>query len=159
MPGAGRPTNLLRKRTVIVTAAGLVLLLALGLGGFFFAAHQRAGRRRVFRAAPIEVKPKAATSAELRPVSEWSEQFRLLEAAGRWGELAALLGRIEHDRRDLYDRWSLGYLHARALIEGGVDDHRETLLEGRGGSGARANLARRAAREGFGDSRHQVHER
>ena len=95
----------------------MVLLLALSLGAFFFAAHQRAERRRVFRAVPVEGKPKAAPSAELRPVAEWSEQFRVLEASGRWSDLAAVLSRIEHDRHDLYDRWSLGYLHARALIE------------------------------------------
>lgn len=94
-----------------------MLILALALTAFFVAARQRAARHRVFRAAPLEVKPKVAPSAEPRPVAEWSEQFRLLESSGRWGDLAALLGRIEHERHDLYERWSLGYLHARALIE------------------------------------------
>lgn len=102
----------------MLVAAGLVaLLLLLGIGGFFVAAHQRAARNRVFHAARVELQPKKAPSAELLPVSEWSEQFRLLEATGRWEELVGVLGRIEHEHPDLYARWSLGYLHARALME------------------------------------------
>ena len=94
-----------------------MLVLALGLAAFFVAAHQRTARHRVFHTVPIEVKPKTAPSTEVPPVAEWSERFRQLEATGRWADLAELLGRIEHDHGDLYARWSLGYLHARALIE------------------------------------------
>ena len=94
-----------------------MLLLALALAAFFVAAHQRTARHRVFHTAPVEVKPKTAPSTEVPPVAEWSERFRQLEANGRWADLAELLGRIEHDHGDLYARWSLGYLHARTLIE------------------------------------------
>ena len=73
-------------------------------------------RRRVFRAAPAETKAKAP-SAQLRPVGEWSEQFRYLGAAERWSDLDALLDRIEAQHPDLYAQNSLAYLHARARIE------------------------------------------
>ncbi len=106
-----------KKRLALFTAAAVVLLVALGLAAFFVAARQRAARHRVFRAAPVEVKTKALASAEMRPVAEWTEQFRLLEASGRWADLSTLLVKIEREHLDLYQRWSLGYLHARALIE------------------------------------------
>lgn len=80
--------------------------------------RQRLRRRHVFRATP---HPPASApqkvTAELKPVEEWSAQFRALEITGRWQELHQLLGRIAQAHPHEYTAWHLGYLDARALIE------------------------------------------
>jgi len=48
---------------------------------------------------------------------QWTDQFRALESLGRWGQLEELLDGLEKSNPDLYARYQLGYLHARALIE------------------------------------------
>jgi soluble lytic murein transglycosylase len=103
-----------KKRVAIpvIGVAAVVLLAAVVI----IALRQRAPRHRVFRAAPAETRPKPP-SAELRPPNEWSEQFRSLEANGRWSELAGVLEGIAKTHPNEYSRWSLAYLHARALIE------------------------------------------
>jgi soluble lytic murein transglycosylase len=104
-----------KKRVAIplIAVAAVVLLAAIVA---IIVMRQRAPRHRVFRAAPAETRPKPP-SAELHPPNEWSEQFRSLEASGRWPELAGLLDRIAKTNGSEYARWSLAYLHARALIE------------------------------------------
>jgi soluble lytic murein transglycosylase-like protein len=104
----------LKKR--LIPIAALIAVILIVVIAFVVASRQRVARRRVFRAAPAETKAKAP-SAELRPVEEWSEQFRYLCAAERWGDLDALLDRIEAQHPDLYVQNSLAYLHARARIE------------------------------------------
>jgi soluble lytic murein transglycosylase-like protein len=103
-----------KKRVVIPLSVAVVVVLAIVLA--IVAMHQRAARHRLFRAAPPETRPKPP-SAALRPPNEWSEQFHQLEAAGRWADLSDLLEQIEKAHANEYGAWSLGYLHARALIE------------------------------------------
>jgi soluble lytic murein transglycosylase len=87
----------------LAVAAVAILIAAL-------LARQRVRRHRVFRTAPAEkVTPPPATLS--------SDRFRALEASGKWGDLADLLTQIEKQHPAEYAKWSLGYLHARALIE------------------------------------------
>jgi soluble lytic murein transglycosylase len=103
-----------KKRVLIPISVAVLILIAVGLA--IIAARQRAPRNRVFRAAPAEVRPNQPFNG-LRPPNEWTEQFRALETAGQWGELADLLKRIAKEHPSEYSSWSLRYLHARALIE------------------------------------------
>jgi soluble lytic murein transglycosylase len=104
-----------KKRVVIpLISAAVVVLLAVVLA--IVAAHQRAQRHRLFRAVPPETRAKPP-DAELRPPDQWSEQFRELETNGRWSDLVSLLDRIEKSYPSEYGRWSIAYLHARALAE------------------------------------------
>jgi len=104
------------KKRVAVPLIGVAAVILLAAVVAIIAVRQRAQRHRVFRAAPAETRPKPP-SAELRPPNEWSEQFRALEASGRWSELDDLLERIEKKNPNEYAQWSLAYLHARARIE------------------------------------------
>jgi Transglycosylase SLT domain len=73
------------------------------------ASRQRVERRRVFRtttAAPVPVQG-------IPPVEQWTATFQRLGPE----ELAELLTQIETKHPDLYAKWNLGYLHARALLE------------------------------------------
>jgi soluble lytic murein transglycosylase-like protein len=99
-----------RKRAVILTATAVVvalILLAVVLS------RQRVRRHRLFRAEPRVSAPSA-----IPPVNRWTETFTALAA----DDLAALLDRIEQRHPDLYARYSLGYLHARALLEDNEPD-------------------------------------
>jgi soluble lytic murein transglycosylase len=104
------------KKRVAVPLIGVAAVLLLAVVVAIIIVRQRAPRHRVFRAAPAETRPKPP-STELRPPNEWSEQFRELEASGRWSELDDLLERIAKVHPNEYAQWSLAYLHARALIE------------------------------------------
>jgi len=104
------------KKRVTVPLIGVAVVVLLAAVLAVIVVRQRAIRHRVFRAAPAETRPKPP-SAELHPPNEWSEQFRELEATGRWSELADLLDRIAKTHPNEYAQWSLAYLHARALIE------------------------------------------
>ncbi|MBV8547572.1 MAG: lytic transglycosylase domain-containing protein [Acidobacteria bacterium] len=104
------------KKRVAVPLIGVAAVVLLAAIVAIVALRQRAPRHRVFRAAPAETRPKPP-SAELRQPNEWSEQFRELEASGRWSELDELLERIAGAHPNEYSQWSLAYLHARALIE------------------------------------------
>ena len=99
-----------RKKTLLVVAAAVVALLAI-LAAVLI--RQRVRRHRVFRPAAGEVKP--APPRGIPPVEQWTSAFQQLEGE----ELAELLASIETKNPDLYKKYSLAYLHARALI---VDD-------------------------------------
>jgi soluble lytic murein transglycosylase-like protein len=106
----------LSKRAALLTAAiagAVVVLLALVA---IVLSRQRVQRHPVFRAVP---RPAAAPKpvAELRGVEEWSSQFRGLAASGRWSDLHEVLGQVAKAHPDLYAKWQLAYLDARALIE------------------------------------------
>ena len=97
-----------RKRAVILAAvAALLALVVLGI----LVSRQRVRRHRVFRTGAGEVKPAATEGVP--PVEKWSEAFRTLDPE----PLAELLDAIAAKEPKLYAKWSLGYLHARALIE------------------------------------------
>jgi soluble lytic murein transglycosylase-like protein/tetratricopeptide (TPR) repeat protein len=96
-----------RKRLLLALLAVFVLLLTI----IVVIAQRRVERHRVFRPGAGESKP--ATPQGIPPVAQWSATFRELEGE----RLADLLEQIEARHPDLYTRYSLAYLHARALIE------------------------------------------
>jgi soluble lytic murein transglycosylase len=104
------------KRRVIAGAVAALLLL-IGIFAVLLS-RQRLRRHRYFPAAPVE-KRVAAPGTVPGAVQQWTDQFRALEVTGRWSDLAKLLEHIEKSSPDLYSRYQLGYLQARALIEDG----------------------------------------
>ena len=103
-----------RRRVVILTAAAVVLALA----AFVFVLSRQRVQRRVAlhhagRIAGATQRPKG-----IPPVEQWTQTFESLAPA----DLDALLDQIERQRGDLYAKYSLAYLHARARIEN--NDHR-----------------------------------
>lgn len=103
----------MRRRVVLIAAAALVILVAVFA---IVISRQRLRRARVFRTAPAET-PAQKPAAGLREIAEWSDQFRYLEAAGRWGDLADLLEQVAKKHPAEYGKWQLGYLYTRALLE------------------------------------------
>ncbi len=97
-----------RKRLTLAAVAAFLLALAI-LGTLLI--RERVRRRSVFRPAAGEVAP--VPPAGIPPVEQWTQAFQLATPA----ELDALLDAIEVKHPDLYAKWSLGYLHARALVE------------------------------------------
>ncbi len=100
----------MRKRFAIPIAAAVVLVAVIAIL-FVVLSRQRVHRHRVFRVAPPEQRAKPP--AGIPPVEQWSDAFERLPP----GDLDALLGSIETRNPALYARFSLGYLHARVLIE------------------------------------------
>lgn len=96
------------KRTIAAIAAVIVVLLAI-FGTLLF--RQRVQRHRVFRPAAGEQKPEAPRG--IPPVEQWTDTFASLEGE----ELVELLEQIEQRHPNEYKKWSLAYLHARALVE------------------------------------------
>jgi hypothetical protein len=103
-----------KRRFILVAAATLILLLVL-LGILLF--RERVQRRRVFRPAASEV-PTAPPTQGIPPVEKWTSTFAALGPR----ELADLLQQIEAKHPDLYKKYSLAYLHARALADEEDDD-------------------------------------
>ncbi|HYO75596.1 MAG TPA: hypothetical protein VE010_03970, partial [Thermoanaerobaculia bacterium] len=97
-----------RKRVIAIAAAAAVL--ALVIFGIVLS-RQRVRRHRVFRTGTGEVKP--APPQGVPPVDQWTRTFETLDP----DDLSDLLDEIEKRHPDLYAKWSLSYLHARALIE------------------------------------------
>jgi soluble lytic murein transglycosylase-like protein len=56
------------------------------------------------------------------PVETWTERFTRLQGSGDWAALARELAAIRERHPDLYGRYRIGYLHARAALEAGDDD-------------------------------------
>lgn len=104
----------MKRRAVLVSAAVLLVILAV-IGVVLV--RRGVQRRRVFRTTPVRPQLAAHATAEVRPVAEWSEQFRALESEGRWSELTELLGKLETQHAAEYAQNGLVYLHARALVE------------------------------------------
>lgn len=95
-----RRTVLLAPIPVLLVAAIVVVVLIL---------RSRPPRHRVFRRAAAT----APAGQGIPPVEQWTDTFSRLPAS----DLAALLDQIAAKHPDLYAKWSLGYLQARALIE------------------------------------------
>ena len=109
-----------RKKQLALVLAAVVALLAI------FAAvliRQRVRRHRVFRPAAGETKPEPPKG--IPPVEQWTATFQQLQGE----ELADLLAAIEAKHPDLYKKYSLAYLHARALIEDNEKDEAAAKLE------------------------------
>ena len=98
----------MKKRSAVILGAGLAILLA-AIVFAVLVSRERLRRHRVFRAG----EERAATPRAIPPVEQWSDTFQRLDP----GDLDELLESISKKHPDLYGRWSLGYLHARALIE------------------------------------------
>ena len=96
-----------RRRAVLAAIAAVVLGLAI-LSAVLY--RQRLERRRVFRPA---AETKAERQGQVPPVEQWTAALQRLEGE----DLAELLEEIEARHPDQYKKWSLAYLHARALIE------------------------------------------
>lgn len=97
-----------RKRVILLSAAAFIVLLAIVA---LILQRQRVRRHRVFRPAAGETKP--APLRGVPTVEHWTETFQQLQGE----ELIELLEAIEQKHPDLYAKWSLAYLHARALVD------------------------------------------
>jgi hypothetical protein len=104
----------LRKRSVLLIAAGSLILLAALLAVLI--SRERVRRHRVFRAAQGETR--VTPPATIPPVDQWSETFATLPP----DDLNDLLENIRQRHGDLYAKWSLAYLHARSLLEDNETD-------------------------------------
>jgi soluble lytic murein transglycosylase len=101
----------IRKRRLFFAAIAAALILALAvLGTLLF--RERVQRRRVFRPAAGEGKT-APPVRGVPPVEQWTPAFAALDPAA----LDELLRQIEAQHPDLYRKYSLAYLHARALAD------------------------------------------
>lgn len=111
---------MIRKRRLFFAAIAAVVILALAvLGTLLF--RERVQRRRVFRPAGSEQKP-APPARGVPPVEQWTPTFAALEPAA----LDELLDEIETRHPDLYRKYSLAYLHARALVD---EDDRDAAAQ------------------------------
>lgn len=109
-----------RKRLLIL--GGAVVLLAIAILTVV-AVRSRVRRGRVAHPA-AQRETAGAHPAAIPPVEQWSATFARLEG----DDLAALLAQIEQKQPDLYKQWSLGYLHARALIDAGEEKDAQQKL-------------------------------
>lgn len=97
----------MKKTHLVWIAAGTSLLLLIVILVVAFS-RQQPRRQRVFR----DDDPSVEAPKEIPPVEQWTSTFSTLGPA----PLADLLQRIEREHPQRYAQWSLGYLHARALI-------------------------------------------
>lgn len=99
---------MIRKRVLfpLIAVALLVVLAIVSL----VIVRQRVRRQRVVHPTATST---AAAPQEIPPVEQWTEAFQKLEGE----QLSDLLSAIEEKHPDLYAKYSLGYLHARALLE------------------------------------------
>jgi soluble lytic murein transglycosylase-like protein len=109
----------LKKRAVVLTAVAVLLVIAILA---VVASRQRVRRHRVFRTTAGEQKP--APPGEVPPVEQWTAAFQSLNGE----ELAELLAQIETKHPDLYAKYSLAYLHARALVDDDEEDEAAAKL-------------------------------
>ncbi|HUP48479.1 MAG TPA: lytic transglycosylase domain-containing protein [Thermoanaerobaculia bacterium] len=107
------------KRHVVAIAAGISLLLMVVILAIALS-RQQLRRHRVFR----DADRAAAAPKTIPPVGQWSATFPSLAPDA----LADLLARIERQQPDQYAAWSLGYPHARTLIEEGELDEAAARL-------------------------------
>lgn len=96
-----------RKRLVLTVLASLLLFLAAAIA---LVVRQRVRRERVVHPTATST---AAAPREIPPVEQWTATFQQLEGE----QLSDLLTAIEEQHPDLYTKYSLAYLHARALLE------------------------------------------
>lgn len=107
-----------RSKKILLSAVAVVVIAAIALTIVITRVRMR--RHRVFRPAGGEVTTKAPKT--IPPVAQWTLTFESLDAP----ELVDLLDRIEKQQPNDYERLSLAYLHARALLESGEFARAET---------------------------------
>jgi soluble lytic murein transglycosylase-like protein len=98
-----------RRRLAVALGAALILVIAVLVT---LLSRERVQRRRVFHPAGGEESAAAPVRA-VPPIAQWTETFASLAPA----DLAALLEQIEATQPEAYRRYSLAYLHARALVD------------------------------------------
>ena len=96
-----------RKRVILFLGIALVLALAIFM---IVVSRKRVRRQRVAHPA---AEARGERPIGVPPVEQWTSAFERLDG----DDLAELLAQIETKHPDLYAKWSLGYLHARALID------------------------------------------
>ena len=111
------PPAALRDKRVLLPAA------ALALAGLFL----------LVRFPGIVPRETAAPAADALPAPElpvegWTDRFVRLEQSGEWSALAGELSALQQSHPDLYDRYRLGYLRARAALEAGDEDGADAAL-------------------------------
>lgn len=116
------------KRRVALTvavAAGLVLIL-----GAVFVLTRPLRRRIPLRIPGVTVTPtlEQRSLSEL-PVERWTDRLLELEGGQQWDRLDAELRQLRGTHQERYERWHLGYLHARVNQERGEHDDAAALLE------------------------------
>ena len=112
------PAALRDKRVLLALAAlGLAALVLVGV---------RAPRALVPGGAAPEADAQRPLADE--PVETWTERFTRLEGSGQWAALAKELATVRERHPDLYGRYRLGYLHARAALQAGDNDQAAELL-------------------------------
>ena len=99
-----------RRRIFLLAAAFAVVTLLVLL-----IARGRVQRRHV---RPHEGTERTRAAEGVPPVEQWSGEFR----ARSGKDLREMLDAIEERHPDLYRRWQLAWLHARAFIEEGEED-------------------------------------
>jgi soluble lytic murein transglycosylase-like protein len=101
-----------RQRLAILLIAVAVAIALIGVIVFVLSG-QRVRRNPVFRPEAPGVTAPRKKAAGIPPVDRWTAEFARLAPA----DLDDLLDEIVSKQPDLYKRWSLGYLHARAKLE------------------------------------------
>jgi soluble lytic murein transglycosylase-like protein len=94
------------RRTVIRLAVIAAVAIALAI----YVSRQRVSRHPAAFRRP---HAKATAPKDIPPVEQWTAMFERISPS----DLDDLLERIEKQRPDLYSRYSLAYLHARARLE------------------------------------------
>jgi soluble lytic murein transglycosylase-like protein len=113
------PPGALRDKRVLFPLAALALA-ALVLVGV------RAPRAVLPGGAAPEEEARRPLADE--PVETWTARFTQLQASGEWAALGRELGAIGVKHPDLYERYRLGYLNARAAQEAGHEDEAAAAL-------------------------------
>ncbi len=99
-----------RKRVILFSSAAVFVVVVISIVAVVLQ-RQRVRRHRVFRPSAGEVKSEPIVG--IPPVEKWTVTFQQLPN----DDLIDLLGAIEQRQPDLYKKYSLAYLHARALVE------------------------------------------
>ena len=115
------PHAMLRDWRVLVPLAALAVA-ALALVGL------RAPRGLLPGSDPAGQEQERARPLADEPVESWTDRFTRLQASGEWDALARELAAIREQHPDLYDRYRLGYLRARAALEAGHHDEAAEAL-------------------------------
>lgn len=114
-----------------IVAAGTASVLVILLAGALFVVVQEPDRRRAPSTAVTGIEEPAATpfrEIERVPAEQWTPHFVSLQQRSEFERLDEDLDWIARRRRDQYERFELGYLHARTKLEIGDLDQASELL-------------------------------
>lgn len=116
-----------RKIVAAGTASALVILIA----GALFVVVQEPDRRRAPSTAVAGIEEPGPTpfrEIERIPPEEWTPHFIALQQRGEFERLDEDLEWIARTRKEQYERFELGYLHARTKLEIGKLEKASELL-------------------------------